>query len=278
MLGGTCRAERGDGVLESGLGQRDHVHVALDDECVAALADGRAGLEQTVELAALHEHRRLGRVEVFRLASIQYAAAEADHRSLDGTDRKHDPVAEAVVAFARNRRFTARRRVGRLCDDKTAFLEQRVVVFGEDARQGSPALGGIAHAEPQRDLAAQTTALQIRHGALASAQLAPIALGSLGQHVTQSRLALLLRDSLFALGYGTGVFRHGHAGLLRQVTNGVDEARAVLLHQEAHCVAVHATTEAVVGLSRGAYGEARRLLAVEWAEPFPGGASSFEFD
>ena len=39
MIVGTSRAERGHGVLEAGLRQRDDVHVALDDECMAACAD-----------------------------------------------------------------------------------------------------------------------------------------------------------------------------------------------------------------------------------------------
>ena len=80
VLGRARRAERRHRVLEAGLGQRDDVHVALDDERVAALADRGARLEQAVQLAALAEDRRLGRVEVFRLAAVEDAAAEADHR------------------------------------------------------------------------------------------------------------------------------------------------------------------------------------------------------
>src|SRR5207237_1550443 len=45
-----------------------------------------------------------------------------------------------------------------------------------------------------------------------------------------------------------------------------DEAHAVLLHQEADSVAVHAAAEAVVGLPGGADDEAGRLLAVERAQ------------
>ena len=94
-------AERRHGVLEARLRQRDDVHVALDDQRVAALADRRARLEQAVELAALAEHGRLGGVQVLRLAAIENAAAESDHRALHRPDRKHDPVAEAVIALSR---------------------------------------------------------------------------------------------------------------------------------------------------------------------------------
>ena len=53
MLGGAGRAERGHGIGEARLRQRDHVHVALDDQRVAALAQRRARLEQAVQFAAL---------------------------------------------------------------------------------------------------------------------------------------------------------------------------------------------------------------------------------
>ena len=45
MLGRTRSAQRGHRVRKAQLRQRHHVHVALGDECVARLADGRAGLE-----------------------------------------------------------------------------------------------------------------------------------------------------------------------------------------------------------------------------------------
>jgi hypothetical protein len=60
------------------LRQRHHVHVALDDQRVALVAQRLAGLEQAVELAALAEHRRLRRVHVLGLAVVEHAAAEAD--------------------------------------------------------------------------------------------------------------------------------------------------------------------------------------------------------
>jgi hypothetical protein len=155
-------AERRDRVLEPGLGEGDDVHVALDDEGVAALADRRARFEEAVELAPLAEDRRLRRVQVFRLAAVEDAAAEADHRPLHRADRKHDAIAEAVVALLA--RVVARRRPAALVglgDDQPAFLEQRVVVAREDAGEAAPAVARVAEAEAGGDLAAQASALQV---------------------------------------------------------------------------------------------------------------------
>ena len=58
-----------------------------------------------------------------------------------------------------------------------------------------------------------------------------------------------MRGSLLTIDRRTRVFGDEHARLLRQILHGVDEAHAVVLHQEADGVAVHATAEAVVGLA-----------------------------
>ena len=79
--GVVARAERRHRVADAELRQRHHVHVALDHQHAAGGADRVARLHQAVELAALLEERRLGRVQVLRLALAQHAAAEADHRA-----------------------------------------------------------------------------------------------------------------------------------------------------------------------------------------------------
>ena len=60
MLGRAGRAQRGHGVGKAQLGQGHHVHVALGHQRIARLADGRAGLKQTVQLAAFVEDRGFG--------------------------------------------------------------------------------------------------------------------------------------------------------------------------------------------------------------------------
>ena len=65
------------------------------------LPDGVAPPLQAVELAALDEHRRLGRVQAPGLALVEDAAAEPGSRRPAPTDREHDPVPKAIVAFGR---------------------------------------------------------------------------------------------------------------------------------------------------------------------------------
>ena len=63
------------------LGQRHHVHVAFHDQHALEFAVALAGLVQAVELAALVEHRGLGRVQVFGRFGIGFkdAPTEAEH-------------------------------------------------------------------------------------------------------------------------------------------------------------------------------------------------------
>ena len=61
-------------------------------------------------------------------------------------------------------------------------------------------------------------------------------------------LRLLARGFGALLGRGV-VLGHGHAHLLGQVGDGIDEAHAVVLAQESDRVAVHAAAEAVVRLA-----------------------------
>ena len=140
VLGGAGRAQRRDGVAEARLRERHHVHVALDDQRVARLAQRGAGLVQAVQLAALDEQRRLRRVEVFGLAVVDHSAAEADHLAAHRADRKHDAVAKAVVALLLPRPSP--------CAMHQAGLdEQRIVVPRKHAGQVAPARGRVAQSQ-----------------------------------------------------------------------------------------------------------------------------------
>jgi len=109
MVGRAGRAQRRNGVAKAMLGECHDVHIAFDDEGIAPLAHRLPALVEAIELAALVEDRCLGRVQVFGLALVQHAAAEADDFALHIADREHDAVAEPVIAF----RVLARFRVGR---------------------------------------------------------------------------------------------------------------------------------------------------------------------
>ena len=98
LVFGQRGAERGDHVLEAGLRQRDHVHIAFDGDDRAVLAQRLPGAREIVEHVALVEELGLGRVHVFgERIRRQRAAAEGDHPLPGIGDRKHDAIAEAVV-------------------------------------------------------------------------------------------------------------------------------------------------------------------------------------
>ena len=160
------------------------------------LAQRAARLEQAIELAALDEDRRLGRVQVLRLAAVEHAAAEADDLALDRADRKHDAIAEAVVALLLGP-FVA------LHDDHAALGQQRIVVAREHAGQAAPARRRVAQAEALGDLAAQAAALEVVDGLRVLLELAAVVLRGALQHLAQRGLvrsglqrALLLAGSI----------------------------------------------------------------------------------
>jgi hypothetical protein len=208
------------------LGKCDHVHVAFDDQDVAALAQRLSGFEQAVEFAALAEYRRLRRIEVLGLALVEYAAPEPDHLTLHRADREHDAVAEPVVALAIGLVAFA----GVAGDHKTAFLEQGVVVLREHARKASPGRGRVAQAESRRDLASESAPLQIRDRAWAGTQLALVVCRGTREHLTERFAPLLEQCRPFAFGRRCFVFGHRDPELPGQFAHGVRERQSCMLH------------------------------------------------
>ena len=94
------RAERRDDMLDSGLRQRDDVHVAFRDRHGAGVARGAARAGEVVEHAPLAKGRRLGGVEIFRLRVVQAARAEPDDPAAPVGDREHYPAAEEIARRA----------------------------------------------------------------------------------------------------------------------------------------------------------------------------------
>ena len=80
LVRGERGAEAGDDVLEARLVGHQRVRVALDDDGLAALADGALGLVDEVQRAALVEQRRRRGVEVLGPLPFQQPATEARPR------------------------------------------------------------------------------------------------------------------------------------------------------------------------------------------------------
>jgi hypothetical protein len=76
--GVVAGAERRDGVRDASLMKANDVHVAFNDEQASQGSRRLARFVQTVQLAALVEELGLRRVQVFRLALVEHASAEAD--------------------------------------------------------------------------------------------------------------------------------------------------------------------------------------------------------
>ena len=143
-------AQRSDRIVDAVLGQRDDIHVALDDDHLAGVANRVARKIEAVEFASLREHRRFRRVEILGFARAHHAPAEADHAAAGVVDGKHDAVAEAVVALA-----------AVAVDHESGGIELRVVVLREDALQALPLVRCVADAEARGDLAGEAAALQV---------------------------------------------------------------------------------------------------------------------
>ena len=68
----------------------------VSDRDGAGLGAGCAGKVERKQVAALFEHRRIRRIEVFRQRVVHDSAAERDHIARDVNDREHDAVAKIV--------------------------------------------------------------------------------------------------------------------------------------------------------------------------------------
>ena len=102
LAGRQRRPQRGYNGVEAGLVGHQGVGVALDDDGLPALADGRLRAVDQVQRPALVEQRRRGRIQVFgamvRLIAIgdEVAATQAHGISVLVADREDDPGPEAV--------------------------------------------------------------------------------------------------------------------------------------------------------------------------------------
>ena len=230
-----CRgrsAQGGHGVANLVLRQRDHVHVALDNDGAARLAYALSRLRQTIKLTPFFEQRRFRRVEVFGLAGVQDAATKTDHHAALVHDRKHDAIAKTIVTTTLV-----------VLDHQSDILETLVVVFRKRRLQALPAIGRVAKTVLRRDLARQSAALQVIDGAAGILELVAV------------KLHRLLHDGVqvgaLRQGLGTAarlVFGHFHAGVLSQVCHRLNITKPGVLHQKSDGVTVGAAAKTMIKL------------------------------
>jgi hypothetical protein len=237
-------------LAEPGLGERDHVHIALDHDDAAGLAAGGRGAIEIVERAPLVEERGVGGIEVFGFALANHPSAECDHAPARVADRDHQPPAKPVVRLL-------------VVDlDQHARFDQRGVAIAlELFAQLATRIGRIAHAEGARGFRLDPALLQYRprFGARDAVQLVGEELRGIGHQIVQALGALGAFDRLAILR------GHFHPGGLSEFLDRVDERQALLLGHPADRIAVRRATEAVIEALVVVDVKARRLLVMERA-------------
>jgi len=234
--------------------QAHHVHVSLDHQQAPQAARCLARLIEPIELPPLVEQLGFRGVQVLGLALVQHAAAEGDGPPARVADREHDPIAESVVVALRR----AALRIGLTLDDEAGAHQYLAFIVGRSValEQTVPQRWRVADAELLDHPGTDPALLQV----LAGPRLAGQGLAEVEPSPLQREIQLvvrLLRRRRAALA------GHLESRARGEVLDGLDEARVVVLHQEAECRAVRPASEAVVELLVGADPERRRLLVVE---------------
>ena len=250
LLLGQRRSQRGDGVAEAGLMQRDDVHIAFRQNYFAGT--GFFGELIGVEVAFFIEDRRVARVEIFLSLALpaQYAAAKADDVPLDVDNREHQAVAERVVN-------------GALALFGEPGLHQlmlgKALAF-EELCERVPCVGRIADAEFPHRRGGQRAPPDV-FNSLARVLRGQLVKVKAGGEPVGFQNPLPHADNFFVL-----ILRKLHIVHLRQELDGLFEFQPLDIHDELHDAAALAAAETVIELFFRVDGKRRRFFTVERAE------------
>src|SRR5690606_18489 len=96
-----CRSsERGHRVVQTMLGQADHVHIPFNNQNTAFTTQTSSRLPKAVELTPLGEQRGFGGIQVLLFAFANNPTTKADQLAAAIADGEHDALAKAVIATA----------------------------------------------------------------------------------------------------------------------------------------------------------------------------------
>src|SRR5260221_1429621 len=246
--GRGSRSERRDGVFDTVLCERHHVHVAFDHDRRCYRADRGTRLAKTVELASFLDERVLRGVEVLRLPFAEPTAPKRDHRAALIENGEHDAVAKPVITPPPTLRI----------DHEARIFQRLVGIARKNTLQALPPIGRVADSEARRDFAGQAAALEIFDGARRCLQLIAIVIAGALHDLVQVR-------SAFGFLYARLEIRHLHADRFGEILYRFDVAKALVFDEEGDGVSVHAAAEAVIELLGRADGKRGRLLGVERA-------------
>src|SRR5262249_20824285 len=213
-----------------------------------------ARLVQAVELASLVEERRLGRVEVLRLARVDDASAEGDHAAARIANREHHAVAEAVVVT-----LTLPAGAAFAFDDETGVDEALAlgIAAAETTQHLVPRVGGVADREALAGRGRETALRQV----LARARLAPELLRVEARNARQQFVQRLIRARRGTI--DAALVRHLESEAHGELLDGLGEGHVIVIHEKAERSAVLAAAEAVIELFVRAHPEGRGFLGVE---------------
>ncbi len=251
---GQRRAERRHRLAEARPVQGDHVDIAFNRDQAVVLVRGLAGLVEIVEHFALVEDRRLGRVEVFRRhVRTERAAAKGDDAAALVADRKHDTVAETVIADG----------IVLVNDDEAGLdhLLERHALAGELVAEPRPVIAGIADAEFLLHGGGEIAVGEIAAG-LGTMRRLQFGLEQFGGNfhdVIEACTDSITRHVSF------GNDRHGKPGIGGETLHRFRKAQALLLDEEGEDIAARLAAEAMIAALAVVGMEARRLLAMEGA-------------
>ena len=167
MVRGGGGAQRGHGIIDAMLRQCHYIHVSFHHHHPPRLADRLACAEQVIELTAFLEQRCFGRIEIFGLTLLQHAPTETHNHPFLIEDRKHDAIAETVIAFTI------------VVLNHQPCLNQRIrrhscLVIRKDRSQILPAGRCVTNRKAGSGLARQAAFFQISNGTLGMLELFPI--------------------------------------------------------------------------------------------------------
>ena len=217
-----------------------------------------AGGVIVVEQPPLVEERRIGRVEVLRRhVGAHRPPAEGDDPAAQVADRKHDPVAEAVVG---DLHVLAR-------DHEPGLLHHldAHALAGEMIAQGEALGRRITDAEAHLRVAAQRAPGEVVPRLRPEAALQR-GLEELRRHLHDVVKALALHLLFPVL---AGELGQGHPRFACEPLDGLGKGQPLGLHEEGEDVPVLSGGEAMVELLLVVHVEARRLLRVERRQPLP---------
>ena len=265
MVRGSGRAQRGNGIVNTVLGQRDHIHVTLNHQNSAQFAIGLTRLVQTIKLFAFVEDGRFGRVQVLWLFITQDTTTKSNVTPATVANGEDDSFTETVVYFVAL--FIVHEHAG---GDQLLLFCRR---GGQLIFQVVPPRGGKADGKVLAGLRVQPATLEVVDGTLRLRvlfQLAAVEIHRAGHQVIQFTVVGTALTALFV--------RHIKTKLSGQRFHRLGKVQMVMVHDKTQSAATGATTKAVVELLIRADSKRRGLLFMKGAASGVIATCLFQFD